>query len=181
MISYSIMAHPKRAEYALDLMRNLNAPIALDEKKCLWENAKRAWRMHQDLSDAHFVIQDDAILCKNFKERVEALVTQYPGHAYCLYAGKNLKSLKGKFSQTIIHNRIHWGIGLGLPAEHIEPFLKFGDRWTSRYGTKHSDTRLCRYCREVGLKVVYPYPSLIDHRQIPSLIGDSSTRSAYAF
>lgn len=179
-ISYSIMAHPKRDDYAIELAQELRCSITFDVGEGLWDNAKRSWQEMQG-SDYHFVIQDDAILCDGFQEKVQALIERYPDKAYCLYAGQNLKSLKGKFNKTIIHSRIHWGVALGLPAEHIEPFLKYGDKWNQAYGTKHCDTRLCRYCRRVGLEVVYPFPSLVDHQQIPSLNGDSIGRRAYEF
>lgn len=186
-MTFSIMAHPKRMKHAFKLSEALDSPVVFDTGAGLWENAKKAWRQAE--GDVHFVLQDDAILCNGFTDKVQALTERYPNHAYCLYVGENLKTLQGKYDLIVdqaergyvVHNRIHWGVALGLPTEHIKPFLEFGDRWSKHYDTKHCDTRLCRYIRSVGLKVVYPYPSLVDHRQLPSLVGDSIGRKAYKF
>lgn len=67
-ISYSIMAHPKRKEWAEELSKELKCPIYYDTDNTIWNTCKGAWKLATD-SDYHFVIQDDAILCNNFKKK----------------------------------------------------------------------------------------------------------------
>lgn len=183
MISVSVMAHPKREDHIDYLHKQLGpVPVAWDRKDSVWDTAKRAWDLHGDQSAYHVVVQDDAIICDDFYERLQSIILAYPDSAYCLYMGENLKSLKGNIERPVtVGKKIQWGVAICLPVIHIKKALAFGDRWNNRYGTMHDDTRLSRYCQSKSLNVVYPVPSLIDHRHSPSLIGDSVGRKAYEF
>ena len=73
-ISYSIMAHPKRKEWAEELARELDCEIYWDNDNTVWHTCRGAWQLADRTSDYHSVIQHDAVLCRNFKQIVQELV-----------------------------------------------------------------------------------------------------------
>jgi hypothetical protein len=182
-ISLSVMAHHSRSKHFDYLKEKLhNPPFAIDKGDFgIWENAKRAWRLYDPSCGYHIVVQDDAIIHDDFLPEAESLIHEHPNSAYCFYMAENLKSLCGKLQKPYIkHDRVHWGVAIGLPTKHIEPMIKAGDKLT-QYGNKHDDTRISRYCQQHDLDVFYMNPCYIDHRHGKSLIGDSGTRHAYNY
>ena len=73
---------------------------------------------------------------------------------------------------------MEWGVGIVMPVEFIEPMVAWCDRLT----IPNYDMRQSHWLRAHGIKVWYPYPSLVDHRDSPSLIeGRNGRRRALRF
>ena len=70
-ISIAVMMHPSREKYKDYLKSKLgDVPFSIDEGIGLRANSKRTWLMYDKTADFHIVVQDDALVCGNFREKV---------------------------------------------------------------------------------------------------------------
>lgn len=186
MIGYSIMAHHDRARMALALAGRLGAPVAWDEKGDRWDTGKRAWQLAGD-TQWHVVIQDDAVLPRGFEEGLEkALARVRPGSPLVLYAGATSKWYRlfdtvPRETSYLVMRRIVWGVGIAMPTRVVPKVLAYGDR-ARRDVDGHYDLRLSLYFESKRIPVWYSWPSLVNHRNGPSLVpGRGGGRHAYCY
>ena len=187
------MAVPERKEFVEELLKELgDVPVAWENGSGIWDTRCRAMLMRPEDSTHHVVIQDDAILCNNFKEKVEKYVLKYPDCAISLYMGtrdresfkKNVVPLitdaKENNRDIVDYNWLSWGVGLVLPSNIIQDIIIFWnnkERWL-----RHDDSRIGTYLVKHNIKLIYTYPSLVDHRESMSIIENKqTTRKAYKF
>lgn len=172
-ISVSVMAHEKRAHFFEYLKSKLgDVPFSVDkdgpENIGIWENCKRAWRMHDPNAEYHIVVQDDMILGRDFLKRAEALMTQ--DYIYNFYMSKRPKyknivehAMRTKKGFIILPNLCHeacWG----MRVSRIEDMIKFCDALGAT-----NDRQINTYIRSHKLPVYFPIPSYASHRAEPSL------------
>lgn len=163
------MAHPSRAEYIPYLKEHLgDVPVAWDEKQDIWDTCRRAWLLHDPEADFHFVIQDDAIIGRDFHERLQKLV-QNGDFVYNLYIGRprfkaHILKIKERGGDRMIRSNIHHEIALGFPTKYIKEMVEHCDNAGAT-----SDRFINGYVNKKKLKVFFPLPSLINHRNTPSL------------
>lgn len=172
-LSISVMMHPSRREYLPYLTERLGpVPVAMDRGRGVWDTCRRAWECAT--GDWHLVIQDDALICKGFHQRIAPLLTERT--AYSLYFGWRAKfeaSAPGYLAAGgVTLPSLHWGLAVCLPRELIKPMLEFGE--ASTLDPKLDDTRISRFLRSVNVPVRYPLPSLVDHRLTTSLVTGSA-------
>jgi len=181
-LSISVMAHPSREKHFAYLSESLGIPISefcIDQQNNLLENSKRSWLKHDPNADFHAVIQDDAVLCHNFRERATAFITDQEERR--IAAGRSAQGynffLKQDDRRTPLwpkdgayHDNVtRAGIAICLPVAHIAPMLVEFDRQKSR----HDDDRISEYCKRNGIKILFPVPSLVNHRiDQPSLANN---------
>ena len=184
-LSISIMAHPSREEHFEYLKKELgDVPFSIDDGCGLWENCKRAWKLHDPESEYHVVIQDDAIICKGFREKAESILNLnsiaysfYWGHRYRhTFRERNESGLKNGF---IVDTMPHWGIAICIPTNLISEMIDFCDK----LDIKQDDERIAQFLKSKGIKIYFPIPSLIEHRWWEhSLVGNvGSARRALKF
>jgi hypothetical protein len=184
-ISISVMAHVKREKWFDYLKENLgDVPFAIDEteKRNMttgWENCKRALRLHDPKADFHLVVQDDALICKEFHKKLDEVIKKFPDdRAFQLYFGNRQtfvrhRDLVGHLEAGFVRSKkLVGGVAVILPVSEIESMIKFGDsyhEWTD-------DTKIAAYLRSRNINVVYPFPCLVDHRRMeenPTLVPSS--------
>jgi hypothetical protein len=179
-LSFAITAHPSRSDYLPHLLERIpDASVIVDDGRGNWATTRRAWEHHDPEADHHVIIQDDAVLCRDFVERAHDALTDAHA-AYSLYLGQELQAMRrraagqyAKGTHTVELDRLYWGVAISLPVEHIAPMLK----WTAGYKVpKHwegrrSDGRVGKYLEHHSVPILYPLPSLVDHRVGPSLFG----------
>lgn len=197
-LSIVIMAHRSREKFFPYLREKLgDIPFSIDEFKGqpghigVWENRKRAMLMGDMDSDFILTVQDDAIVCKNFRERAEKLLTSKEW-AYSFYFGNRIVhrglAKEGMKKGFIISRWTNWGLALCLPTGIIRETIQFCDGLTSRC----DDTRIGTFLKHKGIKVYFPMPSLIDHRTgeasmvghrtgMESLVGDPGANRKAAY
>ena len=74
------MMHPDREKFKPYLLDKLgNVPVVLDNKNSIWDTCQRAWAEFDPTADYHVVIQDDALVCDDFKEKAEKLQSDLNG------------------------------------------------------------------------------------------------------
>jgi hypothetical protein len=185
-LSISIMAHSSRAKYFPYLNRMLgDVKFSIDKAGAeigVWNNCKRAWMMHDPKAEYHVVIQDDAIICENFRQRAEKILTSKE-QAYNFYFGNRQQyrqaAKDGMEKGFIISGWTGWGVAICLPTYLIREMLLYCDKMR----TPHDDTRIANFLKHKKIKTLFPMPSLIDHRTGEhSLVGDPSRgRKAWYF
>jgi hypothetical protein len=181
-LSIVIMATRKREAWAKELSSKLNdCPIAFDPHdrfnvSNIWENCKRAWSMQDKSKKWSLVIQDDAILCKNFVERAtehlnraeesNSAIQFYLGNSYHLEQQFKANKKKG----FLIKEALFWGVAIAMKTELIPKMIAFGNaraEW-------QDDTKIKYFLLKNKITTYYPIPGLIDHRRRednPSTVG----------
>jgi hypothetical protein len=184
-ISISIMAHPKRKGMVDDLLKIIpNTPVAWDRKNNIWDTCKRAWQLYNPNADFHLVIQDDAILCKDFLNEINKFPNK--DRVYSLYIGnrekfkKSLEKAKRKGYEFLVKKNIHHEIALMFPTKRVKEMLDYCDTFNPE-----TDKIINQYVIDKGLKVYIKIPTLIDHRVGESLYklnkSDFNTRKSIWF
>lgn len=177
------MAHPNRMDNANKLREQLeNCPMSIDQGCGIIANCRNAWTLRNVMSDFHFVIQDDAILCREFIPRVNQLVRSlHHRQAFSLYMGRRpemAEEQRKAASRGWWNNSLRWGVAVGLKSSLIPKMLKAYDTHT----IQKDDARIKRFLISQRIDVYYPLPSLVEHMSGPSLVGDpGENRRAYFF
>ena len=152
----------------------------MDDGCGLWANRERAEMMFDPQAQFHLVLQDDAILCDNFIERAEALLKE-PDAVYSFYLGARKAHKFPKVESEIKTNWLSWGVAVCIPTKIIPHMMG----WCSvQPSDVPDDTRIARYCKAKGISVIYPLPSIVNHRHDEqSLVGNANSggRKAYWF
>jgi ubiquinone/menaquinone biosynthesis C-methylase UbiE len=172
-LSVAMMGHPSREKWFPYLREKLgpNAKFIIDhDSEGVWPNARKAWAAFDPEADYHLVIQDDAIVCENFYERVQDILKK--GHkAYCLYWGNVPKGQRsaaeaGLKRGYVVKKTPLWGVAVILSTDIIQGMLDWTGQhnWPSNWGTLADDTRICKYLKRKNCNIYYPLPSLVDHR-----------------
>lgn len=185
--SVSVMAHESRAKHFDYLKKHLgDVPFSIDDNKQklgTWGNCKRAWSLRDKTKDYHLVIQDDAVLCDNFMEKVSEFINKYPNESYQLFRGKKRQSWAigtAKLDVDVLQGQLLWGVAIMLRQDIIEPAIHWGEQ--NFVPSYPDDTRIKKYLDSKGIKTLYPYPSLVDHRTIQdSLVNNIELRTAEWF
>lgn len=176
-LSIVIMAHPERQKWAKELAQKLQAPIVYDRVNNIWDTCRRAWLSQVSVGAEYtLVLQDDSIVCSNFRERAEALLEE--DLIYSFFAGHLLAT---RIRHAVVRKKpyvesgqIFNEIALCMRTEHIEDMVKYCD---DREAT--TDQEISKWARWRRLKIRYPIPSLVDHRDGESLFQRNYNRPAW--
>ena len=184
-ISASVMAHPNRSTEVGELLAALDrkVPVHWDREGApsgggdrIWRQARAAWSMYDPSADYHVLIQDDAIVSADFLAGLErALDFVRPGSVVSPYlgTGRNVPLRWGRMTEKadiqharwIVAGRVMWGVCLLLPVSRIPEMIA----WCDRKAGMPDDMRVGAWAVRNELDVWYPWPSLVDHRLVPSL------------
>jgi hypothetical protein len=184
-VSYSIMAHPSRAAFVAELLAELGpVPVAWavppyaepGYREPVWRTNRAALLLHTD-APYHCVLQDDVLLCPDFRTKVEALATE--DVLYMLFFRKkrtwrdvNHLADSGDFR---VRGRL-LGPAVVYPTHRIPDVIRFCDRMQPDLG---SDDRIKVWARKRRVDTYVPIPSLVDHRVGRSLVGHPERRVAW--
>lgn len=190
------MAHPSRRTFVEILLGQLDReiPVSWDvdgppspDKAKRWRVGTAAWRMHTG-ADWHMVIQDDTTVCPDLLAGLEkaldyvpddvGIVQPYVGKARPL--GQHFVQLAAQADRVgatwIQHRSMCWGVAIIVRTATIEDMIA----WCTQRPTLTYDSRVGRYYRDVLHQVTwYTWPSLVDHRDGPSLVGHGPGRVAH--
>ena len=187
-LSCSVMAHPDRAEYVGQMITDLgplgeSVPVHWDpEGKAsgnadrVWRQARSAWGMFSEHADWHVLLQDDAVPCPDFLEGLAlaldhvhgpAIVSGYLGQGRLVPA--RWTTLAGRAEREgaswIRSNTLMWGVCIALRTVDIPLMID----WADRRAAIPDDMRVSGWAKRFERDVWYTWPSLVDHRPVPSL------------
>lgn len=190
-VSVVVMAHRKREQFVPDLLAALDRPaeVIWDQKNDRWDTGRRAMLAHAPDATHHLVVQDDAIVCRDLVAGVEKAlqyVTNPERAPLCLYVGRvtpyreaveELVAAAGPGTSWLTMSQLNWGVGIVMPVGLIRRMVKWGD---GRPDIANYDKRMSRYLQTLGVTVWYPWPSLVEHRDSPSLVPGRNSRGRHA-
>lgn len=187
------MAHESREKYFDYLRKELgDVPFSIDKVKGhkghigVWKNCKRAWEMHDPKADYHVVIQDDAVLCKGFRKKAEDFINQFHTdkklRGFSFFYGDKLgfrdMGMQGKKDGCVFRSSPNWGVAICMPTHIIQKMIEECDKMYQ----PEDDVRISKFTKKIGMVIVFPIPSLVDHREEDvSLVGDKVIRKALFF
>lgn len=179
-VSYSIMAHPSRKNFIPYLLKNVpNAKVFYDLGFGLKQNAINCWKSYDKTAKYHLVIQDDAILCEDFTNKIIPYLEQNK-EVISFFMSKRVKSEELKETEYFFEREWLTGaVCLAVRTDHIEKIIKS----LKQSKIQNDDTIIGKYCKNHKLKVYYSKPNLVDHRTgIMSIVEKNivpKQRSAY--
>lgn len=184
-IDYVIMGHDSRYKEVIDLMylmvigHGIMPKLSADDGTLgVWGNAKKAWRMVDPKSDYGVVIQDDAILSYLFTDKVYNFLTEHNGHIVSFYYGDNPRADK-EIQPDYFDAWLSHAVCLAIPTPLIPDMIAYCDKRTEVEG---DDMKMRRWLIANNRTCRYSNPSLVQHRDIPSILNPSKpTRQSKIF
>ena len=185
-LSAAIMAHPSRSGEVTELVAALDRPVPVhwDEDDAppsgnadrVWRNARATWLMADPEADWHALIQDDARPCEDFLAGLERALAFVPPDAVVspyLGTGRTVpirweamaRAADTAGAHWVRSLKAMWGVCLVLPVALIPEMISYADR----RGGVPDDMRVAGWAEKTRREVWYPWPSLVDHRLVPSL------------
>lgn len=192
------MAHPSRRRY-VDMLReqfDRAVPVQYDpsltpsaDKQQRWKNGRMAWEQVDPDSDFAMVIQDDATVCPDLIAGLEQALAYVPDDVGAVqpFIARSGCSIDLQFAQQayqadqrraswIERRSLRWGVAIIVRTCTVGDMLD----WGGKHEKLAYDSRIGRYYRYVlGQSTWYTWPSLVDHRDLPSLVGHGRGRVAY--
>ncbi len=144
----------------------------------VWGNARNAWAMVNTESDYGLVIQDDAILCDNFKTKAEQFIEQHDGQTISFYYGDDPTHnhfIKPNHFDTMLNH----AVALAIPTKQIPDMIQYCDFQPECTG---DDMKMRRWLISQQRTCRYSNPSLVQHRDIESIVDpDKPKRQSNIF
>ncbi len=176
LLSLSIMSCKGREHLIPYLKEQLgDVPVAFDEDFHLWKNCRKAWRMNS--KEWHCVIQDDAIICKDFLKKANEILEKLDrDYIVCFFAGE---CLRDNINQAIKEGRDYVlsrqqfnEVAMCMPSHLIEDMIKFCDARQPK-----NDRKIKNWARQRKILYYYTVPSLIEHRTVKSIYRDKHNKA----
>lgn len=181
-VEFRIMGVPQRREkYILPMLEQLKLAEDIVSYDFLLEknpmkSAKRAW-LKKTTADHICVLQDDILLCDNFKEIVEKCANNFPSSVFSFY---NPRLSEDDFSAITPYRKVTgcgmYGPAIMMPAKMVPLVFYWGDKV---YGQdfKHDDTVIGFFCSVNGIDVMTTVPAIIQHLgHSESMLGYNNKR-----
>lgn len=178
-LSITIMAHPERRLFVKELMKELpSAEVTWAEDEVEWNTGRAAWLNHDPHSDWHIVVQDDALVCKDFEATAALALRACPQGPVSFYTGKPFPDQDG-VQQAIARakaagkhwfsmNGPVWGVCIAAPTRLIKNLLSDAEV----NGVDPYDLKLATTFGRWDMPCWYSVPSLVDHRISPSMVNE---------
>lgn len=187
-LSNVIMAHPKREKWVPELQNKLSGSTVIwDEQDSRWDTGRRALLAYPEKATHHLIVQDDAILSKDFLRSCKKLIEHSGDLPVDLYMGssapgyrRKMMSCKSNGTPWFAAAGPKWGVAVILPTAHIPAIVEFGDKDRK---TEAYDGKMALYYIRKKISCLYTAPSLVDHREVhenPSLMPNRlANRTAF--
>lgn len=190
-LSTVIMAHPDRDQWVSGLRNKLGgADVIWDEKNSRWDTGRRSLLAHDTDATHHLIVQDDAVLSKNFLNSCRSLIKHSKDFPIALYMGKSSPGFRRRAQRAKISGDPwflaagpRWGVAVIIPVIHIPDLVAWCDidKKTEAYDGKMTQF----YQQKMRMSCLYTVPSLVDHREVyenPSLVpGRHANRTAFYY
>lgn len=161
------MAHPERKVYAEELSNKLQAPIIYDKINNLWDTCRRSWLSQIDSKAEYIlVLQDDAIVGDNFKERAEKIIEKHEKNGdfiFSFYAGnmlgERIRHAVNNKKDHILSGAIFNEVALCMKTKHVKDMVAYCDKRET-----DTDHEIGKWAMGKRIKILYSVPSIVDHR-----------------
>lgn len=179
------MGHHSRYDAFLSLVKLVKADAWAQDDGTRGENANSdvVWgRLAKLTSDWSVVIQDDAVIDEHFRENVADALRFAPQTAVSFYVGTTRPR-----QEQVLHaiaeadrdklawlssDALLWGVAVAMPTSQIAQYLEWAPRMNEPY-----DRRIGLWFNRQGKDIMYTWPSLADHSDVPSILDAQGRRS----
>lgn len=191
-LSVKIMAHPKREHLVPELTTRLGLTaddVIWDRCNDRWDTGRRAWEAIDQGAQWGMVVQDDALPCADLIAGMEQALERVPENVLVSpYIGTR-RPVAGRIDRVVRDAlaaeaafiempSLCWGVAIVAPTNIIDEMLP----WCDVQSYPNYDRRIGRFAIDVKRMSTWcTFPSLVDHRDIPSLIGHGDGRIAHHF
>jgi hypothetical protein len=191
-LSVKIMAHKKRAHFIPELVERLgltDEDVIWDTNNNRWHTGRRAWEAVDRDADWGLVVQDDALVCRDLIAGLETALNHIPQNSLLSpYVGTR-RPMSGRVERVVQEAiaedaafiqmpSLNWGVAIGAPTHIIPKMLP----WCDKQQYPNYDRRIGRFAIDVMRYSTWcTWPSLVDHREVPSLVGHGGGRVAHHF
>lgn len=194
-LSVAVMAHKRRKHFVAAMTEQLEDPtVVWDSQNDRWDTGRRSMLAYDNGATWHLVVQDDALLCKDFLAGVRAALSCVgPERPVSFYTGKvrphgpaiaqAVEKARGIGTPWLAMDGPLWGPSIAVPVQMIDQMVAQCDRMN----IENYDLRIARHFMGLGIDCWYSLPSLVDHRtgaHNPSLVQGRSSdaaRTAHTF
>lgn len=183
-LSVAVMAHPTRAAAAQRLVDNLaplDAEVVFDPRpdgpRTALRTAIEAWSRVPRGATHHLVLQDDVTVCADFSRRVAPLIHDHPRSALALFAEW------GSITAAAARVAVVCGLQRVAVADDYVPSqavvlpaaiaVDFAEHARQLPESTPDDEALAAFLSLRGVPAVVPVPTLVQHDDVPSLVGNS--------
>lgn len=173
------MAHPKRKKMVETILQEIpGTPVVWDKKNSIHDTWERSWKERDKTADYHLVVQDDAILCDDFLQRVyNWLNLKKPVYNFHCRKRDNLLKESKDITNGYFEFSLWGGVAVCIKEELIDPMIN----WCMGHHEKHNftdfdDMAMMKYFNDKKIKTCYPIPSLVDHSDSDTLIPQFYSR-----
>lgn len=195
-ISTAVVAHTIRKAHAFDLAIALDASVAYDMgEHGPGVNHRRAWELaNTSAADWVLVIEDDAVLCSEFRDRLADALATAPTPVASLYLGTGYPlHLVDQAAEAMRHARAQQEPWLTLSTLNHAVAICIQQHLVADMLDHTADTDLPideaigHWATTTGTLISYSVPSLVDHRDQPPItahpdgLGRTRARRAIAF
>lgn len=188
-VTYGVVAHVKRTHLADRLISRLDAVSHYDDGS-IGSNANHdlVWReTARAASDWVCILEDDAVVSDTFESDLVAALSNAPERSFVgLYVGgerppqwmprvkRAVSAADRRSASWLSLDWLLWGVAVAAPVELVEPMLS-----GVRFSAAPYDFRIGQWIKSTGRLVYYPWPCLVDHADLPTLInhGDGDRRN----
>jgi hypothetical protein len=184
-VSAAIMAHPDRTDQVRELITMLKRPVPIhwDEEgppsgngDRVWRQARATWELADPRADYHVLIQDDAVPCPDLLAGLERALEHVPPDVLVSpYLGKGgmtrtrwapiAAAADEAGASWVRSHKLMWGVCIAAPVHLLPEMIE----WCDKRARVPDDMRVSGWFELMGHDVWYTWPSLVDHRSVPSL------------
>lgn len=180
MISLGVVAHTTRSAPAKQLARTVRADfVSIDNGYLGCDQNHEAVQYHLSTLPSTFsvVLEDDAVPVAGFREQLAQALPMSPSPIVSLYLGR----LRPPWAQDgiaaateaadienadwIVGTHLLHGVGYAIRTELLPSLLAFQSRWPV-------DQHISLWAQQYGHTIAYAWPSLVDHSDTPTVIGE---------
>jgi hypothetical protein len=139
-----------------------------------------AWRAVEPGATHHLVVQDDVELSDGFLRRVRAGVQLFPDSAIAFYC--NWNSVNGAAARLAAAAGATWAeetgfeyfptLAMVLPAHRIDGYLEYAAPFARMW--RDDDEVMREFLASHDIGAVLSVPSLVEHGQLPSVVGNAA-------
>lgn len=191
-LSVTVMADKRRTGLVENLVQRLGISgdqVVWDRNNNRWDTGRRAWQAHDPNSDYSMVIQDDALVCRDLIPGLEKALDHVPTKAIVSpFVGtrrptavrmERAAQLADEQNATwLILGPLNWGVAIVVPTHTIRDMIKWCDKQTY----PNYDKRVGQFYRRVlPWPTWHTWPNLVEHQDVPSLVGHGGGRVSRRF
>jgi hypothetical protein len=181
MTRYIVRLVPERAAWLRPIKAQLRTlEIVPDRSRDAMDTFLRALRHAGDDPAVH--MEDDAILCADFRAKAEAVIAARPGFVIQFFSRLAEDSARG--SRLMSGQRFAYNLAFYLPAGYSAQLAAYHARWPRRHELlNHYDLMMGDWFAERHEAFWLHVPSLVQHRVARSAIDPrrSSKRQSLTF